>query len=52
MWVLTCYAAYCLVQVIKRQFELMDKSGKNWKVNVQDVKTTYPLDELKKKPFT
>ena len=28
------------------QWELMDKSGKIHKVNVQDVKVTYPVNEL------
>ena len=28
------------------QLELMDESGKIHKVNVQDVKITYPVDEL------
>ena len=29
-----------------RQLELIDGSGKSWKINVQAVKMTYPVDEL------
>ena len=28
------------------QLKLIDESGRAWKVNVQDVKITYPLNEL------
>ena len=31
--------------MMRRQLELMDESGKTHKVNVQDVKITYPVDE-------
>ena len=29
-----------------RHLELIDESQKTWKVNVQDIKITYPVDEL------
>ena len=38
--------AYCVVQVIGRQSELTDLSGKIHKVNVQDVKITWPVNEV------
>ena len=38
--------SYSVVQVIGRQLELMDESGKAHKVNVQDVKLTCLFDEL------
>ena len=31
---------------MKRQLKLMDESGKTHKVNVQDIKITYPVEEL------
>ena len=35
-----------MVQLRGRQLELMDEISKSHKVNVQDVKVTYPADEL------
>ena len=39
-------AVYCMVWVMGRQLELIDESTKTGKVNAQDVKPTYPADEL------
>ena len=41
--------AYCGVGVMGRQLKLMDESGNTCKVNVQDVKIMYPVNELIKK---
>ena len=38
--------AYCVACVIGQQLELVGKSGKIHKVNVQDGKVTNPVDEL------
>ena len=38
--------AYHVEQVMGRQLEFIDESGKTCKVNVLDVKITYPVNEL------
>ena len=40
--------AYCVVCVMRQQLKLADQSGKIHRGNVQNIKVTYPVDELKK----
>ena len=38
--------AYCIICVMGCQLELVDEGGKVCKVNFQDVKITWPVNEL------
>ena len=46
VWNIKYHVAYCVVQVLERQSELIDESSKTQKVNLQDVKIMYPLYEV------
>ena len=46
MWNPKYPVAYHVVCVMGKQLELAGKCGKTQEVNVQDVKITYPVDEM------